>query len=122
MTAWVSAFLSEKTLTSVRKINEWQNWAIIKLASGWEPERVKQRIRDAWAEWVEGGNVDTKPMTHELLEELKMVYQMATEGATPETCAVVYRSLARKHPDRHWLLDAARRWEDMGTTWKPFGP
>ena len=117
MTAWVSAFLSGKPLSSVRKVNEWQDWAIGRLSAVWNTEAVKQRIRDAWNEWVMAGNVDTKPMPKELKDALNDVYKMADEGATPEACAVVYRSLFRQYPERLWLGDAARAWEDMGRKW-----
>jgi hypothetical protein len=117
VSAWIAAFLSEKPLSSVRKVNEWQDWAIRKLSTGWTPEAVKQRIRDAWSEWVVGGNVDTKPMPKALLEALNDVYKMADEGASPAACAVVYRSLSRQYPERVWLADAAIAWEDMGEKW-----
>lgn len=117
MTAWVAAFLSEKPLTSVRKVLEWQEWAIAKLASGWTPDAVKKRIRDAWVEWVQAGNVDLEPMPPELLKALNDVYKLADEGGTPAQCAVVYRSLARQYPKRLWLADAAAKWEEMDERW-----
>ena len=117
VTAWIAAFLSDKPLSSVRKINEWQDWAIRRLSTGWTPEAVKQRIRDAWSEWLVAGNVDTKAMPKEFLVALNDVYKMADEGASPAACAVVYRSLSRQYPDRVWLADAAIAWEDMGEKW-----
>jgi len=117
MTAWVAAFLSEKPLSSARKINEWQVWAIGRLAAGWTPEAVKKRIRDAWVEWVQAGNLDTEPMTPELMKAVADVFKLAAEGGTPAQCAVVYRSLARQYPNRLWISDAAAKWEAMGERW-----
>lgn len=82
-------------------------------------DAVKKRIRDAWDEWVAGGNVDLKPMPPELQKAVAEVFHMAQDGATPEACAVVYRSLYRQYPERTWLGDWARRWEHMGDKWQP---
>jgi len=115
---WVQAFLTDKPLSSSKKVLEWQEWSIRRLSEGWDVEDVKQRIRDSWAAWVLGGNVDTDTMPMELQKALAEVYQMANEGSTPRHCAVVYRSLSNQYPDRPWLLNAARDWEAMGDVWR----
>jgi len=117
LTAWIAAFLADKPLSSVDKINEWQDWAIAKVMSGWTPEAAKKRIREAWVEWVNEGNVDMEPMTPELLAAVKDVYNLAYDGGSPAQCAVVYRSLARQFPNRLWIADAASHWEAMNERW-----
>jgi hypothetical protein len=117
LSAWIAYFLADKPLSSVSKINEWKDWAIAKVASGWTQEAVKKRIREAWVEWVNEGNVDMKPMTPELLAALKDVYNLAYDGGSPAQCAVVYRSLARQYPNRMWIEDAALHWEAMNDRW-----
>lgn len=115
---WIQAFLTDKPLSSSRKVLEWQNWAIGRLLAGWDPEMVKDRIRSAWSEWVLGGNVDDKPMPEELRKALAEVYRMADEGSSPAECAVVYRSLAIQYPDRPWIFNYAIDLERMGGTWR----
>lgn len=116
--AWIQAFLTDKPLTSSRKVLEWQQWAIAKLSGGWSAEQVKDRIRTAWSEWVLGGNVDTEPMPKDLVAALAETYQMAQDGLSPAQCAVMYRSLYNQYPNRPWLLNAARDLELMGDKWQ----
>jgi len=116
--SWIQAFLTDKPLSDYRKVAQWQEWAIGRLAAGWDAEQVRQRIRDAWAAWVLGGNVDVEQMPEDLKKAIAEVYQMAHEGMKPAQCAVVYRSLYNQNPDRPWLLNAARDWEAMGESWR----
>jgi hypothetical protein len=116
--AWISGFLSNKPLTSVRKVTEWRTWARAKLKSGWSSPDVRSHIERAWKTWEMGGNIDTVPMEPELMSAVADVFHMAESGSTPAQCAVVYRSLYREYPTRFWLHDWAERWESAGDDWQ----
>lgn len=83
---------------------------------GWTREDVERRIRDSWH--THSLTHDQQELEADLLESLKAVYECAWNGWTPAQCAVVYRSLYRAHPHRHWLEDWAARWEKAGTDWQ----
>ena len=48
---------------------------------------------------------------------LRDVFKMACDGASPEACAVVYRSLDKQYPGRAWLLTYASEWAALGENW-----
>jgi hypothetical protein len=84
--------------------------------------QVREEIEKRWNEWVAGGNVDVTPMPPELQRAVSDVFHMAREGKSPAACAVVYRSLAREYPERHWLERWAKIWEGWGDKWQELAP
>jgi len=53
-----------------------------------------------------------------LAKSLGDVFDMAQQGSSPEQCAVVYRALAKDHPEHARMLNQwAFRWEQMGPFW-----
>lgn len=111
---WISRFLEDKT--TPRKIVQWHNWARGRMEQGWSRIQVEDRIRAAWH--THELTHDVEPLEPELQLALAGVLEQASAGWTPAQCAVVYRSLYRQHPSRHWLGDWAERWEKAGTDWK----
>ena len=67
----------------------------------------KPYVRPAWQEH------EPTPTTP-LQQALRDVCGMAMAGKPPKACAVVYRSLAKEYPDRHWLESYAYQWEQLG--------
>ena len=111
---WISKYLHDKT--TPRKIVEWHSWAWKKLEGGWTPQAIRDRIDAAWREHCQCN--DESPLEEDLQKTLAEVFKAASSGWTPAQCAVVYRSLAKAHPTRHWLLDWAERWEKAGDDWR----
>jgi hypothetical protein len=111
---WISKEFQNKT--TPRKIIEWHNWAFKKLKTGWTPQAVRDHMMRAWH--THTLTHDMEPLQEELRDTLNEVFLAASSGWTPAQCAVVYRSLFRVHPTRHWLVDWAERWEAAGDDWK----
>ncbi len=114
MYRWVQWFFDEKL--SPRLILKWMSWARGRFEAGWSLDAVKDRIKSSWDHHAR--NLDSQEMDADLKQALTEVHHAAEKGWTPAQCAVVYRSLYRVHPTRHWLAEWAYRWEQAGSDWK----
>lgn len=122
---WISAFLSERPLSDMRKIAQWQAWAALKLAGGWTAHAVKQRIVDAWAEHagLMGISAETLAPDSPLAKALFEGFDETRHRASPAQLAVLYRALALEHPDHAtWLARYAAIFADMGAEWRELRP
>lgn len=119
--SWTSAYLSARPLSDPRRIAEWQAWATAKLKSGWDATAVRQHIADAWAEHASRFALEATPALEPdspIAHALADCHRRAGLGATPAQTAVVYRSLAREHPNHApWLARFAAIFADMGDRW-----
>jgi len=119
--AWIASYLADKSLSSPWRILEWQSWARGRLDAGWTPQAVRSHLVARWMEHTQSTQFEPLPLEPELLASLRGVYEMAHDGASPAKCAVVYRSLARANPGRHWLAAAAEELTQLGENWLPAG-